>query len=151
MLGLEGYGSGTDDDDDDVGDNATRGRVTLLTDDAPPAEARAPSPPPSAKPAEAPNFAAALPPPKVTTGSLFASLPAPGASCRYRAKRCERGRVCERGKRGRRKTTRRLVGRGWSSSLEGTSHAAQSALVDAVLDGGRGALPAQVDCMRSLI
>ena len=82
MLGLEGYGSGTDDDDDDVGDNATRGRVTLLTDDAPPAEARAPSPPPSAKPAEAPNFAAALPPPKVTTGSLFASLPAPGAGAK---------------------------------------------------------------------
>ena len=82
MLGLEGYGSGTDDDDDDVGDNATRGRVTLLTDDAPPAEARAPSPPPSAKPAEAPNFAAALPPPKVTTGSLFASLAAPGAGAK---------------------------------------------------------------------
>ena len=45
MLGLEGYGSGTDDDDEDVGDNATRGRVTLVTDDAHPAEARAPSPP----------------------------------------------------------------------------------------------------------
>ena len=46
MLGLEGYGSGTDDDDEDVGDNATRGRVTLVTDDAHPAEARAPSPSP---------------------------------------------------------------------------------------------------------
>ena len=79
MLGLEGYGSGTDDDEDDVGDNATRGRVTLLTDDEPPLEARAPSPPPPAKPTDLPNFAAALPPPKVTTGSLFASLPAPGA------------------------------------------------------------------------
>ena len=45
MLGLEGYGSGTDDDDGDDVDNATRGRVTLLTDDAPPLEARAPSPP----------------------------------------------------------------------------------------------------------
>ena len=82
MLGLEGYGSGTDDDDDDVGDNATRGRVTLVTDDAHPAEARAPSPPPPAKPTDVPNFAAALPPPKVTTGSLFASLPAPGAGAK---------------------------------------------------------------------
>jgi len=82
MLGLEGYGSGTDDDDEDVGDNATRGRVTLVTDDAHPAEARAPSPPPSAKPTDVPNFAAALPPPKVTTGSLFASLPAPGAGAK---------------------------------------------------------------------
>ena len=82
MLGLEGYGSGTDDDDEDVGDNATRGRVTLVTDDAHPAEARAPSPPPPAKPTDVPNFAAALPPPKVTTGSLFASLPAPGAGAK---------------------------------------------------------------------
>ena len=82
MLGLEGYGSGTDDDEDDVGDNATRGRVTLLTDDEPPLEARAPSPPPPAKPTEAPNFAAALPPPKVTNGSLFASLPTPGAGAK---------------------------------------------------------------------
>jgi proline-rich protein PRCC len=82
MLGLEGYGSGTDDDDEDVGDNATRGRVTLVTDDAHPAEARAPSPPPPAKPTDLPNFAAALPPPKVTTGSLFASLPAPGAGAK---------------------------------------------------------------------
>ena len=82
MLGLEGYGSGTDDDDEDVGDNATRGRVTLVTDDAHPAEARAPSPPPPAKPTDVPNFAAELPPPKVTTGSLFASLPAPGAGAK---------------------------------------------------------------------
>ena len=73
MLGLEGYGSGTDDDDEDVGDNATRGRVTLVTDDAHPAEARAPSPPP-AKPTDVPDFAAALPP-KVTTGSLLRACP----------------------------------------------------------------------------
>ena len=85
MLGLEGYGSGSDDasDDDDGG-----GRVTLIARDDPPAPApaRAPSPPtrPDAPPAprQPLDFASKLPPPKVTTGNLFASLPPPGASAK---------------------------------------------------------------------
>ena len=85
MLGLEGYGSGSDDasDDDDGG-----GRVTLIARDEPPAPAPEPAPSPSSRPDAPPaprqplDFASKLPPPKVTTGNLFASLPPPGASAK---------------------------------------------------------------------
>ena len=85
MLGLEGYGSGSDDasDDDDGG-----GRVTLIARDEPPAPAPEPAPSPPSRPDAPPaprqplDFASKLPPPKVTTGNLFASLPPPGASAK---------------------------------------------------------------------
>lgn len=79
MLGLEGYGSGSDEEDDEVDVNIKTGRLTLVTDEAPASSTPAP-PPPNAKPASlGVDFASALPPPEVTTGSLFASMPAPGS------------------------------------------------------------------------
>ena len=68
MLGLEGYGSGSD---DDSGGDDGGGRVTLVR--------HSPSPPPEPAPEPAPlDLTSRLPAPRVTTGSLFASVPKPG-------------------------------------------------------------------------
>ena len=68
MLGLEGYGSGSD---DDSGAEDGGGRVTLVR--------HSPSPPPEPAPEPAPlDLTSRLPAPRVTTGSLFASVPKPG-------------------------------------------------------------------------
>ena len=70
MLGLEGYGSGSD---DDSGAEDGGGRVTLVR--------HSPSPPPEPEPAPEPSpldLTSRLPAPRVTTGSLFASVPKPG-------------------------------------------------------------------------
>ena len=75
MLGLEGYGSGSD---DDSGDDDGGGRVTLVQHSpSPERRARSPSPPSPRRndPTASLDLTGKLPAPKVTTGSLFASMP----------------------------------------------------------------------------
>jgi len=75
MLGLEGYGSGSD---DDSGDDDGGGRVTLMQHSpSPERRARSPSPPSPRRndPTASLDLTGKLPAPKVTTGSLFASMP----------------------------------------------------------------------------